>query len=145
MWESNTLAIVPIDEILEPTSLKLFLWNMYYAIEQKNINDKGELEATFDLKDFGKYFNIDARNSYPFVKKWTKKIKVIIIFYPIQYNKNMFKRYSASPTSSYENGFLTTTFHSVLNKNSLELKDNKIFIELKHLKKSSFYKIIWVF
>ena len=57
----------------------------------------------------------------------------------------MFKRYSASPTSSYENGVLTTTFHSVLNKNSLELKDNKIFIELKHLKKFSFYKIIWVF
>ena len=42
---------------------------MCYAIEQKNINDKGELEATFDLKDFGKYFNIDARNSYPFAKK----------------------------------------------------------------------------
>ena len=104
LWESNTLAVAPLNEILEPTSMKLFLWSMYKAVEQKQINKKGELEAEFHLKEFASYFNIKSPNAYAFAKKWSEKISNYQYYFKKNNPKEEFHKITEIPEVKNKKG-----------------------------------------
>ena len=80
IWENNTLAVAPINKTLKQNNMRLFLWSMHKAIQQKSVNSDGCLIAEFDLKEFVEYFNIPVQNSYSFAKKWTGLIQAYRYF-----------------------------------------------------------------
>ena len=50
IWESNILAVAPVNKILKQNSMRLFLWSMHKAKKQWNFNENKELVAEFSLK-----------------------------------------------------------------------------------------------
>ena len=134
IWESNILAVAPVNKILKQNSMRLFLWSMHKATKQWNFNENKELVAEFSLKDFAKYFNIPVQNSYYFAKKWTGLIQEYRYFIKDNFT-DKFEGQVIIPNVKYDSGIIKATFAKNFTKHLLELKDNKIYIELKHLQK----------
>ena len=135
IWESNTLAIAPMNEILHPNSLKLFLYSIYHAVDQKQYDKDGKLYGEFSISEFAKFFDIDARNTYQFAQKWSEKISNYQYYFKRDDNEEEFHKVVAIPEVKYKKGMMTTYFSKPLVKHLLELSDSKIFIDLKILKK----------
>ncbi len=134
IWESNTLAIAPINRILEPNSMRLFLWSIYQATNQKTINKRDELEVKFSLKEFANYFGINSNNTYSFAKIWLKKIQEYQYFIADDVNEELTARIII-PNANYKNGVVKLVFNGYFTEHLTKLKSNKIFIELNHLRK----------
>ena len=137
IWESNLLAVAPTNSIMHQISTKIYLWTIYQTVKQKKLNKDNELVGSFDFKEFSEYFKIKVNNLFRDSKKITKEVRELRFFVKDSEVDEEWKDKPLFTSFSYKKGTISVSFNKTFTKHLLNLKENKIFIELSNFIENS--------